>query len=109
GMVSTLAGSGEAGVRDGVGADARFTGTGAIVADRLGNLYVPDRLNGLIRKVTAEGEVSTFAGSGKRGHSDGPSHLAEFNLPLRMAADAAGNVYVVDTGDNRIRKITPSG
>jgi DNA-binding beta-propeller fold protein YncE len=96
-------------VRDGIGAEAQFAATGAIVSDRLGNLYVPDRLNNLIRKVTPDGEVSSFAGSGKRGHADGPSHLADFDLPLRMAADAVGNVYVVDTGDNRIRKITPSG
>jgi streptogramin lyase len=109
GTVSTLAGSGQSGVRDGRGTEAEFISTAAIVADRLGNLYVPDRLNNVVRKVRATGDVSWFAGSGRRGHVDGPTDVAEFNLPLRMAADAAANVYVVDTGDNRIRKITPDG
>lgn len=109
GVVSTVAGSGVAGYVNGVGTAAQFTVTGAVVADRAGNLYVPDRLNSVIRKITPAGVVSTFAGSGTRGHADGPSDIAQFNVPIRMGVDATGNVYVVDTGDNRIRKVTPQG
>lgn len=63
----------------------------------------------MIRKITPAGLVSTFAGSGVRGHLDGPADVAQFNPPMRMGMDGAGNVHVLDTGDNRIRKITPDG
>lgn len=109
GVVSTVAGSGVAGLVNGAGSASQFAVTGAIVADRAGDLYVPDRLNSVIRQITPAGVVSTFAGSGTRGHADGPSHVAQFNVPVRMGVDAGRNVYVVDIGDNRIRKITPDG
>lgn len=109
GVVSTLAGSGVAGYVDGVGIEAQFASAGAIVADPAGNLYVSDRFNSVIRKITPAGVVSTFAGSGVRGHVDGPPNVAQFNVPQRMGADPVGNVYILDTGDSRIRKITPDG
>jgi sugar lactone lactonase YvrE len=109
GVVSTVAGSGLAGFANGLGTAAQFAVTGAIVADRAGNLYVPDRLNSVLRKISPAGVVSTFAGSGMRGHADGPADVAQFNVPVRMGVDAIGNVYVVDIGDNRIRRITPEG
>jgi sugar lactone lactonase YvrE len=63
----------------------------------------------VIRKITAAGVVSAFAGNGKRGHVDGPPSVAEFNVPIRMGADSKGNIYIGDTGDSRVRKITPDG
>jgi len=109
GDVTTLAGSGRAAYRDGVGEDADFALAGAIVADPAGNLYVSDRLNSVIRKVTTNGAVTTFAGSGVRGHRDGPLLEAQFNVPQRLGADPLGNIYVLDTGDNAIRMLTPDG
>ena len=110
GTVSTLAGSGQAGYVDGVGTAARFASTGAIIVGPDGTLYVPDRDNNVVRKVTRDGVVSTYAGTGHRAHVDGPRGIAEFNAPQRGGgADAAGNVYVLDTGDNGIRKIAPDG
>ena len=109
GGVSTLAGSGEAAYVDGVGDQAQFAVTGAIVADPDGNLYVSDRFNSVIRRITPAGVVTTYAGSGVRGHLDGPLLTARFNVPQRLGADPLGNVYVLDTGDNAIRKLTPEG
>ena len=109
GIVSTLAGSGEAGYLDGVGEAAQFAIMGAVVADPGGNIYTSDRLNGVVRRITPAGVVSTFAGALVRGHLDGPFQTAQFNVPTRMGADPLGNVYVLDTGDNRIRRMTPDG
>jgi serine/threonine-protein kinase len=110
GIVSTLAGSGVAGYVDGVGMEAQFPILGAIVAGPDGVMYVPDRLNNIIRRVTPSGVVSTFAGTGIRGHVDGPREAAQFNVPMRMGGvDSGGNVYVLDTGDNYVRKISPEG
>ena len=109
GVVSTLAGSGDAGYVDGVGDLAQFALTGAVVADPTGNLYVSDRLNGVIRKITPAGVVSTYAGAGVRGHVDGPLLTAQFNVPTRLGADPLGNVYVLDTGDNSVRRLAPDG
>ncbi len=107
GIVSTLAGSGTTGYRDGIGAQAQFTTTGAVVADRSGNVYVPDNATNVVRKITPSGVVTTFAGTRVRGHLDGPADVAQFNGPQRMGGvDGGGNLYVLDTGDYRIRKIT---
>lgn len=108
GIVSTLAGSGQAGYVDGIGTAAQFATTGAIISGPDGSMYVPDPGNNIVRKITPSGVVSTFAGTGRRGHVDGPAGVAGFNIPMRGGGvDAAGNVYVLDTGDNRIRKIAP--
>jgi sugar lactone lactonase YvrE len=110
GTVRTLAGSGQPGYVDGVGPAARFTATGAIISGPDGSLFVPDAANNIIRKITPTGVVSTFAGNGKRGHVDGPQGVAQLNAPTRGGGvDAAGNVYILDLGDNRIRKIAPDG
>lgn len=110
GTVTTLAGSGVAGYVDGVGTGAHFTATGTVISDGAGNVYVPDRQDNVIRKITPAGGVSTYAGSGVRGHQDGPATTAQFNSPQRGGGvDAAGNVYILDTGDYRIRKISPQG
>ncbi|MDR2208257.1 MAG: hypothetical protein LBE22_04705 [Azoarcus sp.] len=106
-LVNTLAG-GESGFADGKGGDAKFRMPEGIASDAAGNLYVADRGNHRIRKITPAGEVSTLAG-GEEGFADGIGNAARFHLPEGVASDAAGNLYVADTVNNRIRKITPAG
>lgn len=110
GEVSTLAGmAGSSGSTDGSGAAARFNNIQGIALGSDGTLYVADSWNHKIRKVTPMGEVTTFAGSGTNGHLDGAGTAARFAYPAGLALDAAGNVYVADTNNNVIRKITPAG
>jgi len=114
GEVSTLAGSEKSGFADGEGSAAQFRSPRGIAIDAAGNLYVADTGNHRIRKVTPEGVVSTLAGSGKTGHggggfADGEGSSAQFKSPHGIAIDAAGNLYVADTDNNLIRKITPKG
>lgn len=80
-----------------------------IAADAAGNLYVADMMAHTIRKVTPQGVVSTFAGSGSAGSADGTGTAASFNNPDSIAVDGNGNVYVADTGNNMIRKISSTG
>jgi len=103
GEVSTLAGS-EEGFADGQGSAARFNEPSGIAIDADGNLYVVDRSNHSIRKVTPRGEVSTLAGDGKKGFADGQGSAARFNNPSSIAVDVTGNLYVADF-NHRIRKI----
>jgi len=109
GEVSIFAGrTSDAGFTNGVGGSARFYFPDGIAIDAAGNLYVADTWNNRIRKVTPEGVVSTVAG-GAQGFVDGAAAEARFNRPEGIAIDAAGNLYVADTNNNRIRKITPEG
>lgn len=107
GVVSTLAG-GPAGNADGPAAEARFTFPEGIAVGPDGAVYVADAGNHRIRRIGRDGRVSTLAG-GSPGLADGVSAVARFNTPRAVAADAAGNVYVADAGNNRIRKVTPEG
>ena len=109
GVVSTLAGSGVAGYADGVGTAASFNNPRGVAVDPFGNVYVGDPENHRIRKMTAEGVVSTFAGSRVAGYADGVGTAAVLNFPRCVAVDAVGTVYVSDSYNHRIRKITPSG
>lgn len=98
-----------AGVDDGTGTLAKFNGPAGIAVDASGNLFVADQNNNTIRKIAPGGVVTTFAGTPNvsPGSTDGSNAL--FNAPYGVAVDAAGNVYVSDTGNYTIRKITPSG
>ncbi len=111
GFVSTLAGTaGSGGSIDGTGAAARFNGPAGIATDSTGNLFVADSQNEAIRKVTPEGVVTTLAGSaGIEGSADGTGALAQFYVPNGLTTDGAGNVYVGDSGNSNVRKITPAG
>lgn len=109
GDVTTLAGSGGFGFADGTGAAASFYRPYGIAIDAAGNLFVADSENNRIRKVTPGGVVTTFAGSGAPGAADGAAASATFQRPGGVAFDAAGNLYVADTGNSVLRKITPAG
>lgn len=111
GVVTTLAGMGySSGSADGTGSLARFSNPDDVAVDGADNVYVADTFNSTIRKITPAGVVTTLAGSAVSvGSIDGIGSAARFNRPQGVAVDAAGNVYVADTGNNSIRKITPSG
>jgi NHL repeat len=111
GVVTTLAGmAGAGGNADGIGAAARFDGAQGIAADAAGNVYVADTFNDTIRKITPAGAVTTLAGQGGvAGSADGTGVAAQFNQPSGIAVDTAGNLYVADTYNDTIRKITPAG
>ncbi|SFP28692.1 NHL repeat-containing protein [Variovorax sp. 770b2] len=109
GDVTTLAGSGGFGFAEGTGAAASFARPYGIAADAAGNLFVADSDNNRIRKVTQAGVVTTFAGSGAAGAADGAAASATFQRPGGVAFDPAGNLYVADTGNSILRKITPEG
>lgn len=104
GSLTNLAGvRGESGSNDGPGVFAHFFNPQGIVAAR-GGMIVADSGNHLIRRVAADGSVTTIAG-GAAGFADGTGAAARFNSPAGLAADAAGNIYVADTLNNRVRKI----
>jgi len=108
-QVTTLAGTGTAGSANGTGTAASFNNPVGVTVDAGGNIYVGDRLNNLIRKISSTGVVTTLAGSGAYGSSNGTGTAASFASPYGVAIDASGNVYVGDGGNNLIRKITPGG
>src|ERR1035438_636001 len=106
---STLAGVGP-GSADGTGSAARFNAPFGVAVDSAGNVYVGDANNSTIRKVTPAGVVTTLAGlADSYGRADGAGSAARFNYPFGAAVDSAGNVYVADTDNNAIRKVTPAG
>jgi sugar lactone lactonase YvrE len=128
--LEALAGDfGGPGNADGIGAAARFDlhaiiaipdplfgdvtdfyTPGAVATDSLGNVYVADAGNNTIRKITAQGAVSTLAGTaGLAGSDDGAGTAARFSGPTSVATDGAGNIFVADTGNNAIRIVTPAG
>ena len=107
GEVTTLAGDGHRGFRDGEAAEAQFNGLNVLTLDNVGNVYVTDGQNARVRKISPEGLVSTVAGSGERGFADGIPVKARFKGPAGIAIDVAGNLYIADLGNHRVRKIVP--
>jgi len=111
GQAGTLAGlAGHPGSSDGVGDNAQFRNPWGVAVDRNGTVYVADTSSCTIRKITPVGAVSTFAGlAGSPGSSDGMGSQARFCNPHGVTVDGAGNIYVADTGNNTIRRITAAG
>ena len=110
GLSATFTGvAGSFGGSDGLLSNARFYGPAGAALDTSGNLYVSDSANHTIRKI-ASGSVSTFAGtSGSSGISDGTTGAARFNYPRGLKADTSGNIYVADSQNHTIRKLTSAG
>ena len=111
GVVTTFAGlAGTPGSVDGTSTAARFNAPSCVAMDSGGNVFVADTGNHAIRKITSEGVVTTLAGlAGTPGATDGTGSVARFSGPISLAVDAWSNVYVADTGNHTIRRITPSG
>lgn len=113
-VVTTLAGlAGSPGDADGMGSTARFNNPTAVAVDKAGNVFVSDGDNDTIRKLTLVGTnwvVTTIAGlAGHPGSANGTGSAARFKYPSDVGADTNGNIYVVDNGNNTIRKVAPVG
>lgn len=109
-QVTTVAGvPGMSGSNDGAGSVSRFNEPVSVATDKQGNIYVADKFNNKIRKVTPGGTTTTFAGSGVVGSTDGASAVATFNEPWGIACDTLGNIYVADTRNYKIRRIDMNG
>ncbi len=107
--ISLLAGDGHTGLPDGPAAQARFADPYGLALGAQGQLYVADAGdNNRIRVVHPDGSVSTLAG-GSEGFADGAGSAARFHTPSGLALDEAGNLYVADTGNHAIRKVSPAG
>jgi len=110
GVVTTYAGTGAYGANNGPALTATFVNMSGLTIDPSGNLYVSDAATELIRKITPDGTVSTFAGQfNVAGAANGQGASATFFSPTSLASDKSGNIYVVDAGNFLIRKITPDG
>ncbi|SFQ34963.1 NHL repeat-containing protein [Variovorax sp. OK605] len=108
GEVTTFAGNGTASSLDGYRTAATFNAPVSVAVDAAGNVYVAEVVAAVIRKITPDGDVSTFAGkAGMSGFAEGTGDNARFNQPFGLALDVAGNLYVADAANSRIRKITP--
>jgi hypothetical protein len=110
-FVSTLAGvAGQPGSADGDATTARFHSPRGLAAAPDGSLYVADSGNHTIRRIAPDGRVTTVAGeAGVAGSNDGIGSAAHLNTPSGLAVDAAGNVYIADTGNHTIRRLSPNG
>jgi sugar lactone lactonase YvrE len=111
-VITTFAGSGKGFAGDGGPATkAKLRAPRTMAADAAGNVYVVDTGNHRVRKISAAGIITTIAGTGTAGYSGdgGPATSARLDTPHGIAVDSAGNVFVADAPNHRIRRITPSG
>lgn len=109
GLVTTVAGTGTAGYRDGPGAQAQFNGPIGVAVDAAGRVYVADTYNDRIRVIEPDGHVRTLAGGDEPGHQDGRGDAARFDTPTALAVDARQRVWVADSRNHAIRRIGPQG
>ncbi|HEV8167903.1 MAG TPA: SMP-30/gluconolactonase/LRE family protein, partial [Pyrinomonadaceae bacterium] len=109
GETSTVAGNGKPGYADGEGRKAQFNGPIGVAVDASGNIYVADTYNDRIRMITPDGQVSTVAGNGIPGYADGDRSNAMFDTPSGIVVAPDNSLIVADTGNDRLRKITPEG
>ncbi|WP_030220130.1 NHL domain-containing protein [Streptomyces bikiniensis] len=111
--ISTIAGTETAGSKgdDGPAVSAQLNGPYGLAVDSTGTLYSSDYFNHRVRKVTTDGKVSTVAGTGVAGYrgDNGPALSAQLNCPREVAVDGAGNLYITDSANHRVRKVTPDG
>ena len=114
-LVQVVAGTGEPGYVDGPAASAQFDAPAGVAVDLSGNIYVTEARNHRLRKITPDGMVSTLAGGGPSGvttgprYSDGKGDHAGFSVPTGIAVALDGTIYVSDSHNNSIRKVTPDG
>src|SRR5215475_7673317 len=113
GTVSLVAGDGSYGYNGdgGPAIEAKLYGPDDLAVDSYGNLYIADTWNNRIRKITPDGRITTVAGTGVAGYSGdgGPATAAQLSFPSGIALDAAGNLYISDMRNNRIRRVSPAG
>lgn len=110
GVVTTLAGTGGTeGGTNGTGAQARFNEPFGVAVDDTGNVYVADASNNAIRKITSAGVVTTLAGGGAAGSTDGTGSAARLDEPRGICIDSSGILYVADYDNHTIRRVTPDG
>jgi uncharacterized repeat protein (TIGR01451 family) len=113
GSSAVIAGTGAFGFAGdgGPATSARISSPWSVAIDKAGNIFVADRNNHRIRKITTAGIISTVAGSGQGGFGGdgGPAVSAALAFPSGIAVDAAGNLFIADLNNNRIRKVTPAG
>ncbi|TSD67900.1 hypothetical protein FFF34_011080 [Inquilinus sp. KBS0705] len=105
-VLTFFAGGYTMGFKDGQGSNAKFHSPAGLAIDAVGNIFVADAGNNVIRKITPSGYVSTFAGTGKSGLTNGHKSTATFSTPLGLCFDKAGNLYVSDSDNGVIRKIS---
>jgi DNA-binding beta-propeller fold protein YncE len=109
GVVSTIAGSGGNGFADGPALAAQFDGPLGVAVDARGTIFIADTYNDRIRKLDTNGQVTTVAGGTRPGLADGAANQALFDTPSGVVATDDGVIIVADTGNDRLRKITPDG
>lgn len=115
GIITTVAGNGTPGYTGDGGpatsAELFASGHGGLAVDGSGNLYISDGQNQVVRKVNAAGIISTFAGTGAPGFSGdgGPANKAQLFYPAGLALDGAGNLYIADSSNNRVRMVNTAG